>query len=124
MIFLNVSWAFFLCDNRQLIRKTKDDDSKSFEKLKKSEFEAGLRYLEISEKAQYLNLRKQWSKHIKVAFWIILSSALTFISLLGLDILDYSKYTGLPQVILGAFFLNIVGLAFIVAKFLFPNPKK
>ena len=101
-----------------------EDDQQYLENLKKSNFEAELKYLEVIEKTQYLTLRKQWSKHIRWSFWIILIFSLLFILLLGSNLLNYTEYKGLPQTILGTFCINIIGLAFVVAKFLFPNSKK
>lgn len=117
--------------NRLSSSPERDDDENAREKLEKSNFRSELEALLLIEKEQYLELRKEWSARIKVILWIILVSGLIFIFVLGFRPLpygvrlEYTSYIGFPQCVLGSFFLGIIGLAFIVAKFLFPyHPNK
>jgi hypothetical protein len=112
----------------KLLKKYKNPEaasqSDSLEKLTNAAFLAQMRVLILDSHATYTSLRKKWSRHIARAFWTVLTFELVFISALGLGIVEYRDYTALPQIIIGSFFAQIVGLAIIVAKFLFPDSPK
>jgi hypothetical protein len=96
-------------------------EKKSRALLSQSTFEAEMRAVTLQMHRDYYSLRKSWSKHILKAFWLLIIFEILFISALGFGIINFHGYTALPQVIIGAFFANIVGLVVIVAKFLFPD---
>lgn len=96
-------------------------EQKSREILSQSTFEAEMRAVTLQMHRDYYVLRRSWSKHILAAFWLLLGFEILFIAGVGFGLIGFSEYTALPQIIIGTFFANIVGLVVIVAKFLFPN---
>lgn len=73
---------------------------------------------------QYLTLQIEWSWHIKRILWASLTFTWITILFIGWDWLKFEKYPGLPHTIVGTFFVEIIGLGYIVTKYLFPHAKK
>lgn len=75
---------------------------------------------------EYFDLRKTWSKQIKIILWITTIFIIGMTVAIGLGHLNFDNYPYLPHSIIAGFFGEIVGICFIVAKFLFPNnvPKR
>lgn len=81
-----------------------------------------LREKQIANQArqQYIDLQKFWSR---VAFWLLcvmVVAQIAIISLIGLGILKYVGFITTLNLFFGQTFLQIIGLAYVVVKFLFP----
>lgn len=70
-------------------------------------------------KQDFYNLRLRWSKAIKWTIFLLVASQIIIIIAVGLDWLDYSKYENLSLLFFGQTFAQVIGLAFLVVKFLF-----
>ena len=93
-----------------------------------SEHEAKHKMLQNQMLQQYLELQSSWSN--KIAWLLIGSTAIMWlmIFLVGWNWLNFRDYPYLPHTIVGSFFIQVVGLGFVVARFLFSDgsqsPKK
>ena len=107
-------------DFQKLLDKIRSKDSK--EALDIVQFEAhASKLLKLISFSQKIGLQKIWSWIIGL---LIGSSTLflwIFVILLGLNILDYSKYPIFPNLLITSYFVECLGLAYIVVKHLFPK---
>lgn len=80
--------------------------------------------IELEALANYYRLRKEWSEFIKLMIaWLIIAQILLLIGI-GSDALTFWGNEKLTWIFYTETFLQIVGLAYIVVKFLFTDPRK
>ena len=70
---------------------------------------------------QYNKLQSIWSWTIAGVICISMIAAWAMVFLLGRDVLNFEKHPGFPYTVIGAFFAKIIGLGYIVVKYLFPK---
>jgi hypothetical protein len=70
---------------------------------------------------QYIKLQKIWSWIIGIILLFSTCAIWLMLFLLGRRWLNFEAYPGLPHTVLATFFAQVVGLSYIVAKYLFPH---
>lgn len=72
---------------------------------------------------KYYALRDKWSWFIFIFISFMLLSQLYLAMIIGFGIADFTQYKAFLHVIIAENFAQIVGMGYIVAKYLFPNDK-
>lgn len=74
---------------------------------------------------QFLNLQRDWAKHIKWQIWAVLAFQFAFIFFVGFNWGHFTdNINKIPYMFVGVIFqnlANIIALGFVVAQFLFPK---
>jgi hypothetical protein len=89
--------------------------------FQQSEIAARSQKIEEDGKEQFFQLRKIWS------YWLIgwITASLLFqwfaTGLIGLGFLDFTQYKWLATAIFGENFIQIVGMGYLIIKFLYPS---
>lgn len=76
--------------------------------------------LELKEYNLYLDSRKVWSAHIRAMVWIIIGMNIIFIIFVGFGWWNF-KNPWLGRIIFAGNFTDVLGLAFILVKHLYPE---
>jgi hypothetical protein len=109
-------------DPDDLIKDARSQDSQDPEDVSNFEDRCQKDYLSLQNQKliQYLKLQAEWSTHIKVFLWV--STGLTWLMIfsLGRDWINYNQYPMFPHAVIGGFFAQIIGLGYVVVKYLFP----
>jgi len=74
--------------------------------------------LKLKEKEDVIEMRKKWSTEIKRWLKIIITFDFIIIVFTGLGWLNFPEYVGIPAIVADSI-LKVVGLAYIVVRFLF-----
>lgn len=110
-------------EGKKFIKTTLENQEEIVEDIpKKTESEESLAHLDGLR--SFYKLRTKWSKAI---LWFIIVSlvfqfAITFV--VGMDWLNFEKYPWFLPLVVTENFIQIIGLAIIVVKFLFNEPRK
>ncbi len=93
--------------------------------LKKSaeEFNSEESLTHLDGLKDFYKLRKKWSWSIFGFIVALIAFQIIITSLVGLNILNFEKYPLFLPLVISENFIQIIGLALIVVKFLFSNPK-
>lgn len=72
-----------------------------------------------------VNLRREWSEHIKYGFYFMIAIQVLIIPILILLMflrpeITFDKITPIIYMVIGESFIQIIGLVLVVVKFLFP----
>ena len=105
------------------IQASTDDVSNKESKSSRDCNEIFLENLEIQNNKlkQYNELQIEWSAYIKGILWASTMLCWLMIYGIGSGILNFEKYPNFPHVVVGSFFVQVIGLAYIVTKHLFPQ---
>jgi hypothetical protein len=110
-------------EGKESIKTTLVDQGESSRPIaEKTESEESLAHLDGLR--SFYKLRTKWSKAI---LWFIIVSlifqfSITFV--VGMDWLNFEKYPWFLPLVVTENFIQIIGLAIIVVKFLFNEPRK
>lgn len=99
--------------------KGEKGNQESINKLNETSLEEKYK-LEIDAMKDILNMRKEWNCFIKLFVGLLIISQTTIIILIGSHVLNYNSNTVI-SIFFSETFLQIVGLALIVVKYLFPQ---
>lgn len=86
--------------------------------------EADAQKVEIDGRRQYFNLQKTWS--VAIIVWIsgLLFFNCLLVSFVGFQIVSFEKSPWLVTSFVTEIFLQVIGLGYIAARFLFPSAVK
>jgi hypothetical protein len=70
----------------------------------------------------FFKLRDKWSRYIFILVCAMLAFQMFITTAVGLGWMDFSKYEWFINLILGENFVQVVGMGYIVVKYLFPQP--
>lgn len=99
--------------------KGEKGNQESINKLNKTSLEEKYK-LEIDAMKDILNMRKSWNCFIKFFVGLLILTQIVIIFLIGFHKLNYDSNTVI-SIFFSETFLQIVGLAIIVVKYLFPQ---
>jgi hypothetical protein len=72
----------------------------------------------------FYKLRSKWSWFILSCIFVLILFQIAITLLVGLDILNFKEYKWFLPLVITENFVQIIGLAIIVVKFLFNDPSK
>lgn len=75
----------------------------------------------LTHRKQYRKLQWVWSGYIAVLLGISLLFVCSLVIKVGKGKLNYLAYPWLIEIVIGSFLIQFIGLAYIVAKHLFPK---
>lgn len=110
-----------LPENLEVTEKDEDrafDQSQKYDGISRLEYKARNRNYKIQLKAR----RVRWARRIFVAIFIYIAIILLIFIAIGHSSLKYDS--SVVNVFLGTTSIHIIGLAYVVANWLFPHSKK
>lgn len=110
-----------LPENLEVTEKDEDrafDQSQKYDGISRLEYKARNRNYKIQLKAR----RVRWARRIFVAIFIYIAIILLIFIAIGHSLLKYDS--SIVNVFLGTTSIHIIGLAYVVANWLFPHSKK
>lgn len=75
----------------------------------------------LDGKKDFYRLRNEWSKHLKVLLWILVSTQVILIFLVGMELFDFSEHKFFINIVIGGYFVELVGLFYVVVNYLFSD---
>lgn len=89
--------------------------------LTKSNIEAEKELIELDGRKQFFAIRKNWSSWIIASISLIILFHVALVFMTGLGWLNFHDYDRMITAIFIEDFLQIVGMGYVVVKFLFPK---
>jgi predicted CDP-diglyceride synthetase/phosphatidate cytidylyltransferase len=77
--------------------------------------------IELDGREAFFRMRSQWSWVLIIWISVFITFHITLTFLVGAGVLNFEKYVWLIPTITGENFLQIVGMGYIVVKFLYPE---
>lgn len=89
--------------------------------LEKSTISADEEWTHLDGLKSFYKLRKKWSWFILTCIAFLLITQASLMALVGTNVLDFRDYDWFLPIVVSENFIQIIGLALIVVKFLFSN---
>jgi hypothetical protein len=89
--------------------------------LVRLELEAKEKAVELQGRQDFFNLRKQWSLWLIIWITGLLAFHVVLTLAIGIKLLDYAQYQWFLPMVVAQNFLQIVGMGFVVVKFLYES---
>lgn len=77
--------------------------------------------IHLGGKRDFYKLRKEWSGHLKILLWILVSTQILLIFLVGIELFDFSEHKFFINIVMGGYFVELVGLFYVVVNYLFSD---